>query len=156
MATKTTTAPAPYVPGASYLYETGPCGRCGGSGHYSHGTCFGCHGAGVTMTRRAAKTKKAHEELVKQLGAVTYGELRVGDKFRQPGTIYAKWTTVTAIEEDRHNAGHLIITSSRYGRVGAPASMYAGVRPLTTEQAAEVWAVIGRMPGVTLVPPATA
>lgn len=153
MARTATTAPAPYVAGSSYLFATANCGRCGGSGFYSHGTCFGCNGSGLTLSRAAAKAKKAHEELVKQLAAITYADLQVGMKYRQPGTIYAKWTTVTAIEEDRHNAGHLVITRSRYGQITAPAAMHAGVRPLTTEEAAQVWDVIGRMPGVTLAPP---
>lgn len=28
------------------------CGRCGGSGRYDRGTCFGCQGAGYKMTSR--------------------------------------------------------------------------------------------------------
>lgn len=36
---------------ASKLYKA-TCGRCGGTGRYDRGTCFGCNGAGFKMTSR--------------------------------------------------------------------------------------------------------
>jgi hypothetical protein len=49
---------------AKWTYETEPCGRCGGSGHYSycqmHGTvCFDCRGKKVRLTKRARRIANA-------------------------------------------------------------------------------------------------
>jgi hypothetical protein len=44
-------------------YEKEPCGRCGGSGHYSYnqinGTrCFGCGGSGERLTKRGRAARE--------------------------------------------------------------------------------------------------
>jgi DnaJ-class molecular chaperone len=33
------------------------CGRCGGTGRYDRGTCFGCQGAGYKLTARKPSQK---------------------------------------------------------------------------------------------------
>jgi len=147
----------PYVPGQTIAWELVNCGRCGGGGQYSIGTCFGCNGSGRVHSRAAATAKKLWEDTVKDLGAVTYGELSVGDKIRQPGTIYSKWTVVTevgtcssaSILPDGTRVPHIRVTTQRYGSMSAPADMYAGVRPLTVEEATEAWAVLRHRKGLT-------
>lgn len=37
-------------------YKTS-CGRCGGSGRYDRGTCFGCQGLGYRLTGRKPATR---------------------------------------------------------------------------------------------------
>ena len=45
------------------LFESAPCGRCGGSGSYSfnlmHGSrCYGCNGTGFALTKRGHMAQK--------------------------------------------------------------------------------------------------
>jgi hypothetical protein len=50
------------------LFETEPCSRCGGSGHYSRcqmygTTCFRCSGRGVTLTKRGTLAQAYYRTL---------------------------------------------------------------------------------------------
>lgn len=55
---------------ATVSFETRPCTRCGGSGHFSYNSvdgtrCFGCRGKGTQLTKRGAEAKRYAEELLR-------------------------------------------------------------------------------------------
>lgn len=84
-----------------FLFETEPCGRCGGSGHYSYnqidGTvCFGCSGNKVRLTKRG---KAAQDWLTKQT-TVPFDQLKVGDRVYEENFFkgYRAWHRIDAIE----------------------------------------------------------
>lgn len=63
------------------LFESEPCGRCGGSGRYSfnmtHGSrCYGCGGSGERLTKRGAVAQQFFRDLL----TVETTELKVGDR----------------------------------------------------------------------------
>lgn len=100
------------------LFEHRPCGRCGGSGHYSycpgHGTrCFGCGGSGITYTTRGARAAAYLEKLL----TVTTAQLEVGRKVRYTsvtiggGAVYTTWATVESVtqREDYPDTYHVVV-----------------------------------------------
>ena len=82
-------------------YETAPCSRCGGSGHYSYcqmyGTrCFQCAGKGNCYTKRAL----AAIEYARTLRTVKASEVQVGWLLYEGGLAgftKAGWFVVTAV-----------------------------------------------------------
>lgn len=61
------------------LFESAPCGRCGGCGNYSYcqmygTTCFKCSGQGVLLTKRGRAAAAFYRELFLK----PIGEVRVG------------------------------------------------------------------------------
>lgn len=93
-------------------FEVQPCGRCGGSGHYSfnlmHGTtCFGCSGKGFKYTKRG---HEAHDYYMK-LRSRKYSELKVGDVVYMRD-FYRGWRTVTEVE---HKDGGQVVVTFTHG-----------------------------------------
>jgi hypothetical protein len=88
MSTEQTTQPR--------TFESKPCTRCGGSGHYSYnaldGTmCYGCRGKGVQFTKRGAAAREFFlNSLVRR-----YDEVQAGWRIFDRG---AGWRTVTSVE----------------------------------------------------------
>lgn len=63
------------------LFESQACGRCGGTGRYSIGACFGCAGRGVRLTKRGAAAQRFYNAL--KLKPVSM--IRVGDSVLSEG-----------------------------------------------------------------------
>lgn len=79
-------------------FETKPCGRCGGSGHYSYcqmygTTCFGCSGSGLALTKRGSAAREMFLASLER----TYGEVEVGWRVLISGR---GWRTVTEIDRN--------------------------------------------------------
>ena len=89
-------------------FETKPCSRCGGSGHYSycysHGTkCFGCNGRGWQFTKRGAAAQQFYADSL----CIPASDVTVGQKIRIPGVpgiTATKWMLVDTIEADVHRS----------------------------------------------------
>lgn len=85
------------------LFESKPCGRCGGSGKYSYcsmygSMCFGCGGRGEKLTKRGAAAQAMFSESM----CKPAGEIKVGERFLMegiPGFAASKWFEVRAIEQ---------------------------------------------------------
>jgi hypothetical protein len=92
-----------------FLLENVTCSRCGGSGKFSWcqswgDTCFKCHGAGVTLTKRGAAAQAWLNAQKKKLGAeVQVGEWIMVDGI--PGFIASKWAKVTENSENGNKIG---------------------------------------------------
>lgn len=68
------------------LFETQPCGRCGGCGKYSFNymygdTCFSCNGSGVKFTKRGKRQLEAY----KSARSKPASEIKVGEKVKLQG-----------------------------------------------------------------------
>lgn len=77
-------------------FETQTCGRCGGSGRYSIGQCFGCGGSGTKYTRRGLAALRFFEEL----SSLPIVHLREGDRYWDagcPGLCGPGWVTVERV-----------------------------------------------------------
>lgn len=104
---------------ADLLFESEPCGRCGGSGEYSYNqvngrTCFGCAGKGVRLTKRGAQAQALYRKMLTR----DRSELQAGDVVRiqmmaGPGAIVSCWATVTEVRQDSFRAEH-----KKYGQYG--------------------------------------
>lgn len=75
-----------------FLFESKPCSRCGGSGHYSYcqmyGTvCFKCGGKGGVLTKRGA----AAQNFLNDMRSVEAKDLKVGDVIRQENYFAGKY-----------------------------------------------------------------
>jgi hypothetical protein len=89
-------------------FETKPCTRCGGSGHYSycqsHGTrCFGCNGRGWQFTKRGAAAYQMYSDSLH----IPASDVVVGQKIRIPGVPGISgtvWMLVTGITADVHRS----------------------------------------------------
>lgn len=89
-------------------FETKPCSRCGGSGHYSycysHGTkCFGCGGRGWQYTKRGAEAQRFFADSL----CVPASDVQPGMKIRIPGLagiVGTKWLLVERIVADVHRS----------------------------------------------------
>lgn len=89
---------------ARLLFESAPCGRCGGSGSYSwnamHGSvCFGCGGRGERLTKRGA----AAQEFFTASASKPADQFKVGDLIRLSvptlgGAVFNAFERVTAVE----------------------------------------------------------
>ena len=80
------------------LFENEPCGRCGGSGHYSFNmvngtTCFGCSGKGVKLTKRG----KAAQDYLDAMCAIPVEDVVPGMRIKGASATY----TVASVGEDR-------------------------------------------------------
>ena len=98
-------------------YEMGPCGRCGGSGHYSYCTmygtvCFGCSGSGKRLTRRGRAAWKKADAWKKANLDLTVAGLRLGDVVEETvvagSAVGTYWARVTKI----------YLTPDKYGWLG--------------------------------------
>ena len=79
-------------------YDTEPCGRCGGSGHYSrcqrYGTvCFDCHGRKTRVTRAGKNASTAVQTFIAEHYSVPVESLTAGDRIQYEG----KFRTVTSV-----------------------------------------------------------
>jgi hypothetical protein len=80
------------------VFETEPCGRCGGSGKYSYcqmyGTrCFGCGGTGKRLTKRGA----AASAYLRALRTVKARDVQLGDYIKvdaTPGISAGGWCRI--------------------------------------------------------------
>src|SRR3954467_5827038 len=128
----TTTRRPRYIPtvitvdmlaGHSLHFETEPCGRCGGSGHYSWNAltgsrCFGCEGSGTRLTRSGKAARQRFEDALTE-GAVPARELVAGDIVRDD----RRWRRVVETE-GRDMTGR---TSSGYWERSNESMMAAGL-----------------------------
>jgi len=114
-------APAPDVSTISTVsgFESRICPRCGGSGHYSIGVCFKCHGARKVLTKRGT----AAALFLSRSREVPAGSLVVGDLLRMEGftagsfsvpTYFIKIDSITT-----EGNGSLTISGSNAKRGGA-------------------------------------
>lgn len=89
-------------------FETKPCTRCGGSGHYSycstHGTrCFGCGGKGWQYTKRGAAAQAFYAASL----CIPARDVHPGMMIRIPGLAgiaATRWLRVERIEADVHRS----------------------------------------------------
>jgi hypothetical protein len=92
------------------LFETEPCGRCGGTGHYSYNqingtTCFGCAGRRVRLTKRGyAAQRWYHQHQMRTLDQIAVGD-RVWEENFFGG--YRAWFRVDAIEGETVHLSYL-------------------------------------------------
>lgn len=88
------------------IFESKPCGRCGGSGKYSYcsmygSTCFGCGGKGAKLTKRGAAAQAVFTASIsKPAGDVEIGERILVEGV--PGFMAAFWFEVREIAPDVH------------------------------------------------------
>ncbi len=104
-------------------YETGTCGRCGGSGEYSycqmHGTtCFGCNGSGSAPTKagkaavkRVAAFKKA--KFSKLASAVKAGDIVNHCNDRFIATVDAGFTPLSGSVTDGECIGSVVLKARK-------------------------------------------
>lgn len=98
----------------SLLFESEPCSRCGGSGHYSYcpsygTTCFRCKGLKETLTKRGAVAQGWFNQMCMK----RIDQLQPGDKFRDimitgGGTIGSALFTVIAVRPDESHYESLV------------------------------------------------
>lgn len=99
------------------LLENVTCSRCGGSGQYSYcqmygSTCFKCHGAGVTLTKRGhAAQVRLNAQKKKKGAAVVVGEWVKVEGI--PGFTATKWAKVTEVAGT--GTEHVIAATSKDG-----------------------------------------
>ncbi len=67
-----------------FKYESQPCGRCGGTGHYSFNqvsgtTCFKCNGSGKQLTRAGGAASKKVTAMLDELWNTTVATILPGD-----------------------------------------------------------------------------
>ena len=79
------------------LFETRPCSRCGGCGHYSfnlmYGTvCFKCNGSGILFTPRGKRQLEAY----KAARSKPASDVKVGEKIKPEG--YKNFAYPEAVE----------------------------------------------------------
>lgn len=84
--------------GHSLRFETEPCGRCGGTGHFSWNAltgsrCFDCNGTKTRLTRSGKAARQRFEDALAE-GAVPARELTAGDIVRDD----RRWRRVVEIE----------------------------------------------------------
>lgn len=80
------------------IFESEPCGRCGGSGQFSYNqlngsVCFGCKGTGYRLTKRGAAAQKHLD----QLRSRPVSELKVGDRILFDLTFSRCWATIESM-----------------------------------------------------------
>lgn len=86
----------------AYLFETQACNRCGGSGKYSYNTidgdrCYGCAGAGVTLTKRGkAAAHFLAESQHKPLSEIKPGMFLWDDTYGYK----PKWLPILSVSRD--------------------------------------------------------
>lgn len=87
--------------GKETLFESVPCGRCGGSGKYSYcqmygDRCFKCGGQGATLTKRGALAS----DYFKTLCSKRADELNIGDKVWEDGMFARGWAEVLETKQE--------------------------------------------------------
>jgi hypothetical protein len=112
------------------VFETRPCPRCGGSGHYSYcsrygTTCFQCAGQKVALTKRGAAAKAFLAERVPRIRA---DQLAVGDSFAD----HRGWhRVIEPVVPDPSNPGYVrLVTKTCLYLVGAGDLMRVDAGPL--------------------------
>lgn len=84
-------------------FEMGECGRCGGSGRFSHNgehdRCYGCNGSGEALTSRGKRAQSAYDALMKERLTRYVDELNVDDVIHLPRGHNRKagWYRISAI-----------------------------------------------------------
>lgn len=94
----------------SAVFESKPCGRCGGSGKYSFNQmdgdrCYGCVGTGATLTKRGAAARAFFLASLKRPA----GEVVVGMQVYDYAGLSAsrRWHRVEAVRLDTMNPNSL-------------------------------------------------
>lgn len=87
----------------SIVYDRKPCGRCGGSGHYSYNqingtTCFGCGGSGRALTKRGLAAKALADSLL-EIDVADFAT-RTGRRARFTCSIAGKRYTFSTVREE--------------------------------------------------------
>jgi hypothetical protein len=102
--TETTTTAA--TTETAQAFETEPCSRCGGSGHYSYcqmygTTCFRCAGRKRTYTKRGRAAANYFESLcMVPVGSLQAGDVISGGCVTVGGAPYNRFEKITAVGVD--------------------------------------------------------
>lgn len=79
------------------VFETEPCSRCSGTGHYSfngeHSICYKC--GGKNGCRNYTKRGRAAKDYYEGLLAIDAKDVKVGEKLRSPGIKQLTVATIT-------------------------------------------------------------
>lgn len=106
------------------VYERQTCSRCLGTGKYSynalHGDrCYGCHGTGRQLTKRAEKARRAVGDVLRKL-EILATKLRPGDLVRAcefDADFSGAIEIVTIAAEGDYRSGYMVGTMLRAGVV---------------------------------------
>lgn len=141
-------------------YDTQPCTRCGGTGHYSYnpkdGTvCFKCRGATTHLTKDGIKAKEAVDALRAATLTIRADEVTVGMRINYQGM--KGFATVVEIAEgpkskrgDEDWVTHLAFTFKN-GRGYGPRPDTPVMRMHTPEEWATFEALAETLKGVTVI-----
>lgn len=139
----------------TYKYETQPCTRCGGSGHYSYcsayGTvCFKCSGSGKQLTRAGDKARRKFEEVTRIAWSKPVAEVEVGDRVKSHSNDKG-WRTVVepgVSPDGSYTSNGVVIPSVTVHTTNlmigmASTSTILSYRPLTEAEQSEIIACKG-------------
>jgi hypothetical protein len=100
-------------------FEMGECGRCGGSGKFSHNgehdRCYGCNGSGEGLTPRGSRAHKAYDALIQERCTKFIDDptIKVGDSIYLPSNGVdrkrSEWHEITEITKDPLNPKYPLV-----------------------------------------------
>lgn len=105
------------------IFESKPCSRCGGSGHYSFNLidgsrCYGCNGRGVTLTKRGLAARNWLDEKRK----IRAADLKTGDLLWFDMSTFKCCERIQRIE----NIDTRLVISATRTKTGEPISWVCG------------------------------
>lgn len=132
-------------------YETGACGRCGGSGEYSFNpmdgtTCFGCRGSGERFTRNGRRACNAVSKFIHDRYAKPIEEIVARSQVRL--STGERWRVV--LDNTLHRSGQWVLYTRKITHY-VEAGTLIDIRPTPEQFIDELVPFARRFSGVTIM-----